>query len=227
MKTKSPNSMVLQGMSAKLSVRSNLAAWHIIAAAQFARESAAIESANIGKPFGEFYQNIASCVMGSVLSSVAALEARINELFKDASTTISEQSPELNAAIWDVLEQKANILDKYDLALLLKGRSTLVKGVASYQNASALIALRNALVHFKPEWDHEDGTHKKLETRLANKFALSPFLGQGDAFFPKRCMSHGCADWSVRTTLGFMTHFCKQAGLPDRFAFFSEHLSTK
>lgn len=209
------------------SVRSNLAAWHIIAAAQFSRRSGQIESKYAGEPFGDFFQEIASNVMASVLFSVAALEASANEIFKDSHTTIIEQPMELTQELWNSFGQNASILDKYDLALLLKGKQKLTQGTAVYQNAANLISLRNALVHFKPEWSHKQTTHKTIRNKLTGRFPLSPFIPSTDTFFPKKCMSHGCAEWSVNTTLKYTTFFCDHAGLPDRFAPYRRQLKTK
>lgn len=200
-----------------LSVRSNLSAWHILAAGQFAREAGAIEELNKGKPFGDFYQDIASNVMAAVFFSVAALEAAINELFTDADKTIPEHPTELTDEFWKLFEQKPSILPKYEWALLLKGKEPLDRGAPPYQNADNLISLRNELVHYKPEWSYEDRKHKKLESRLIGKFDLSPFLAEGDSFFPKRCMCYSCAIWSVKTALNFMAAFSERAELRDPF----------
>lgn len=209
------------------SVMSNLSVWHLIAAADFAHRAGEIETMNAGKAFGSFYQEIASNVMGAIFFAVAALEASINELFKDSKTMISEQAEDLTQEIWDLFEQKTRLLDKYELALLLKGKGKLDRGIDIFANTTGLISLRNALVHFKPEWSHEQKKHKSIEAKLSGKFPVSPFMSAGDTFFPKKCMSYGCAEWAVKTALKFTTHFCNQAGLPDRFAPFLSQLKTK
>lgn len=217
----------MSGTMANGTVRSNLSAWHIIAAAQFARNAGELESSYAGKPFDDFYQDIASCVMASIFFSVAALEAGINELFTDASITIAEQTESLTREIWTQYEAKTSVLDKYNLALMLKNNEKLDKGNAGFQNAELLIRLRNALVHSKPEWSHENGKHKNIEKQLAGKFATSPFMTSGDVFFPKQCMSHACAEWAVRSARNFMSIFCSTAHLEDRFEPFSRQLSTR
>lgn len=214
-------------LTASLSMRSNLSAWHIIAAANFARNAWQIETANSGKPFGDFYQEIASNVMAAVFFAVAALEANINELFKDSDKSIPEQNQELAEEIWNLFEQKKSILEKYDLALLLKGKKRLDKSISVYQNAEGLIILRNELVHFKPEWSYEQKKHKRIENWLTGKFQLSPFLTSEATFFPKRIMSHGCAEWAVKTALEFRTHFSNVSGLSDSFAPYHSRLITR
>ena len=70
---------------------------------------------------------------------------------------------------------------------VLRTNHGLNKGEAAFDNVAALIKLRNALVHFKPEWSDEKREHLKIEKRLKGKFQLSPFLSPNDEFFPKRC----------------------------------------
>ena len=96
-----------------LSTRANLSVWHILAAAEFARKAGEIENTNAGKPFGDLYQEIASNVMASVFFSVAALEANINELFKDSHKHIPELNLRIKKEFWNLIERKT-ILEKYD-----------------------------------------------------------------------------------------------------------------
>jgi hypothetical protein len=83
----------------------------------------------------------------------------------------------------------------------------------------SLIALRNALVHYKPEWDTEQKKHKEIEDRLIkSRFALNPFAGPNDAFFPKKCLGHGCAEWAVTSGVTFINEFFNRLGLSTIFA---------
>jgi len=155
-----------------------------------------------------------------------ALEADVNEIFIDANINLGEHDKELMDEIWNLIEPKA-ILDKYEMALFLKKKERFDKGDSIYQDTATLIKLRNALVHFKPEWSDEKKEHKKIEDRLRGKFPLSPFLPAEAEFFPKKCMSHGCAQWSVQTALTFRSYFSLKAGLTDRFAPYISRLHTK
>ena len=61
--------------------------------------------------------------------------------------------------------------DKYRLALVIRANKRLDRGATPARNADALIKLRNAVVHFRPEWFEENGKHEKLSTKwLADKF---------------------------------------------------------
>ena len=207
-------------------VRSNLAIHHLMAAAYYARKSGELEREHAGKNFGEFWDEILWNVSAAVLFGAAALEADANEIFSYPELSFPESDPLLIDQIWALVEMDS-ILDKYDMALFLKRKQHLDKGVIAYQDADSLIKLRNALVHFKPEWNDEKKAHKKLEQRLSGKFPLSPFLPTDAEFFPKKCMSHGCAEWAVRTAFAFRTAFSTDSGLPDKFAPFLSRMSTK
>jgi hypothetical protein len=207
-------------------VRSNLAVHHLMAAAYYARKSGELESEHAGKTFGGFWDEILWNVSASVLFGIAALEADANEIFSYPELSFPEYDSQLIDQIWTLVEMES-ILDKYDMALFLKKKQHLDKGASAYQEADNLIKLRNALMHFKPEWHDEKKAHKKIEQRLIGRFALSPFLPDDAEFFPMKCMSHGCAEWAVRTTLAFRAAFSADTGLEDKFAPSLLRLSTK
>ena len=166
------------------------------------------------------------CCTAALFFSVASLEANINEIFFDSKQHFVNQTPELITELWGLLEEKP-ILEKYQSVLVLKGLDKFVKGAPPYQDVDSLIKARNALVHFKPEWDDEQETLKKVGTRLAGKFELSPFFGEGDPVFPHRCMTYGCAQWAVRTALDFMEAFHNMASIQHKFSIFQRGLRTE
>jgi len=192
--------------TASASVRTNLALQHLLGAARFARHVCQVEQANAGKPFGPFFEELIHLATAAVTLSVASLEAFANELFADGTQRFPSLSKEILDAVWVLAEQRP-FMEKYDLALTLHGVPPFDKGVPVRQNVDALVHLRNALIHFKPEWDDAQVKHKKLSARLRHKFALSPFLPAHEPLFPKGCMSHGCAEWAVTSVVGFLTDF--------------------
>lgn len=205
--------------------RTNLAVHHLMAAADSARRVAALETEHCGQPFGEFYSEIMWNVCGSVLFSVAALEADANEIFIDAEINFPDRDSDVVNEVWRLLEMKT-ILEKYDTALFLRKKEHLDKGITVYKDTHSLIKLRNLLVHFKPEWTDEKIEHAKIEKRLTGKFKLSPFLPPSAEFFPRRCMSHGCADWAVKTVVSFRRFFSSEAAIDNRFAPYVPRLAT-
>lgn len=197
--------------------RTNLSVQHMFAAAYFSRRTGELQDANSGKAFGGFFEEIMWNVSASIFFAVAALEADVNEIFIDSDVNFPGYDKALLNEMWGLIEQK-RILEKYEMALFLKKKGKFDKGDSIYQDTYNLIKLRNALVHFKPEWSDEKREHRKIEDRLRGKFQLSPFLAADGEFFPKRCMSHGCAEWAVQTALKFRDYFSDKADLPDRFA---------
>jgi hypothetical protein len=208
--------------------RYNFAIQHLLAAARFARLCFQVEATNSGKPFGPFYDEITSYATAAVFSSVAALEANINEIFADAQDGLisfgSIDSTLLNE-IWELIEAK-QILEKYQFALLIQGRGRMSKGEQEFQFADTLITARNALVHFKPEWHQQQKAHEKISRNLKGKFQLSPFLDENAPIFPMRCMTHGFADWAIRSSLEFAGRFAHESGTPNKFDRFLDRLKT-
>jgi len=203
-------------------VKTEFGLQHILAAALFARRALKIELdhpdeiVNSGEP----YFSHMAYVTGSVLSAVASLEATINELFIDAQhgdpnifKDPHSEFPVLLSARWEEAEPM-KILCKYQLALDLAEKEQFDQGAAPYQEVDGLIDLRNALVHYKPEWNTDQEKHKKIEEKLKSRFALNPFTISTDAFFPKRCLGHGCAEWAVESSMAFMNEFFGRLELP-------------
>lgn len=209
--------------------RADSAVQHMIAAARFARLCYKVEDENAGAPFGPFYDEIINYVTATILSSVASLEANINEIFADVRDNIvifDGLDMNLLTEIWNLIEEKP-ILEKYQFALVLKKKDKMNKGEQHYQYAETLIKVRNALVHFKPEWLDEQQKHEEIGKRLRGKFTLSPFLNENDPIFPMRCMTHGFADWAVRSSLDFAQWFAQSADLANKYDQFLDRMDTR
>lgn len=178
-------------------VRHHLSSNHLFSAHLFAQSAAEIESAE-GRTNDQYLKH-RSFVIASIMSSVAFLEAAINELYvvcaehpdhiRQRAQSQDEQFPligvdtiQLLAAIWQVqsFQRSANLLQKCQTALRLARRVEFDKGTNPYQDARLVIDLRNLLVHFKPEQrEIAVGTGSKLppddfETRYHGKFADNP-----------------------------------------------------
>lgn len=217
------------GINATAKQRPNLAVQHMMAASRFARLCYEVEQDNAQASFGPFYDEIIHYVTATVLFSVASIEANINEIFadvRDGLVVLDALDADLLPEIWTLIEEKP-ILEKYQFALVLKKKSRMAKGQKTYQHVNTLIKVRNAFVHFKPEWIGEQEEHEKLGTALRGKFVLSPFLTENDPIFPMRCMTHGFAEWAIKSCLEFIEAFTQQSGLPNKYAGFLERMGTK
>jgi hypothetical protein len=207
--------------------KSAFAIQHLMAAARFARMCGKVELENADKPLGNFYNEEIALVSATVLLSVASLESNINEFLSEPQNLFPQLNPE-GCSVLVRLFEKENIIDKYQKVLVIHGIEPFEPGADPYQNVDVLIKLRNALVHFKPEWHDEQIEHRKLGERLRWKFALNPFIPEGTGvLFPQRCMSYGCAKWAVESSLAFMKAFSERMGVPFRFEKFQGNLVTE
>ena len=207
---------------------------HFNAATLFADVTLKIEQHPEGVP-GEYsrHQAFAS---GAVLSAVAFMEAYINELFTHCSSGVvagveglTREQVGLLGRLWErgiPRTARFSILQKYEIALDLLGRPQVDRGAAPYQDASALVDLRNALVHFEPELYPVPGpqapsvpqeAQPPLERKLRGRFVLNPLAREDFGFFPDQCLGAGCAQWAVSTSLSFVRSFVDHAGIVERF----------
>jgi hypothetical protein len=175
-----------------------------------------------------------SFVIGAIFSSVAFIEASINELYSaaaDAHFHTPKLEPELKqrlSALW-ILEnfrRTARTLEKYQCALQLAGKKIFDIGMNPYQDAKNLIDIRNALIHFIPRASPiqaEPDVEIPLDEfgrRLQGKFPENPWKPQYALihtgpesekatwpFFPEGCLGSGCAQWAATSALNFVDDF--------------------
>jgi len=202
--------------TAELRQRENFAVQHMLAAARFARACHRIEQEHAGKPLGSFFGEIRAFVSAGVLSVVASMEANLNELLADKPRFGSGLTERAFEEVWRDAERRS-LLDKYQFVLVLLGHNEVPRGDALFQNADALVRMRNALVHFHPEWHDQKGKHQTVSERLGNRFQPSPFISGNAPMFPMKCMCHSCLDWAVTTGRDFMQEFSSRSGLPFKF----------
>jgi len=204
---------------------------HHWAARYFSEEADRIENSNMKLSEKKLdARKHRAYVTGAILSAVAALEASINELYLEAqdrnkNTLSGLNDSELSALVnkWTTVKcsnkrfERLFILDKYQEALKSVNKKEFKTGEYPYQDAASLIYLRNALVHYKPEWDDEANVHSTIKARLKGKFRLNTFSDMNSLWFPHQCLGAGCAKWSVDVIELFMSEFCKVIGIPNRF----------
>lgn len=146
-------------------------------------------------------------------TGVRAKDNNINAL-----VGLSDSSISALAAIWDRTElESGKILEKYQPGLSVSEKQVFDKGALPYQDIDNLIKLRNALVHYRPEWDDEAKAHRKLQSRLRSKFPLNPFVQESSLWFPHQCLGAGCAQWAVNASKELMFEFCSRMGIRNRF----------
>jgi len=197
--------------------RVNLAVPHLLSAALLSRRLGELEAEHTGEEFGEFWHEIFANASGAVFASVAALESYANELFIDHESVFPELRVEVMAKLWELYEQKP-ILDKFEFALLLKNGTPFDRGATPHQDVSAVIKLRNGLLHFKPEWFSKQEEHAKLCELLKHKANLSPFFPTSEPLFPRGWTSHATVKWAIQSVLTFVLEFEERAMVKQRMA---------
>nr|CBH39339.1 conserved hypothetical protein [uncultured archaeon] len=214
------------GVSATVSLKTNFSGHHMLSAAHFARQSAIIEKNYKDEITDELRAEHRAYVTGAIIVSVASLEATINEvfisavdnenLFEDFDPTI----PKVLAELWSLdVVKKTRFLEKCRLVLDVANKEKFNTKSSLFRKVELLINLRNALVHYKPEWDTDLKKHKNVGDALKKCcFKTNPFSHANDAFFPKRCLGHGCAEWSVKSTIEFIEDFYRRMGFPPKWS---------
>jgi len=110
----------------RVGMRVYYSSYHLWATEHFSYLAAEIEDAHVGPKRLDVRHR--AYVTGSLLSSVAFLEATVNELFQDAAdrhepylSALTADQTRAMAAVWRGNKAKVPILDKYQLALALCG----------------------------------------------------------------------------------------------------------
>jgi hypothetical protein len=210
-------------MTATLGLRVNYSVPHLLSAAVLSRRVGEIETDHEAKELGLFWDDLLAHATACIFLSVAGLESYANELFADKDVTFPSVHKELLEAIWATFEQKT-ILEKFDLVLLFREKPTLEKGAEPYQSIHALVRLRNALMHFKPEWNHQQVEHKKLSDKLRSYFETNVHMRGDPGVFPRAWVSHSCTTWAVNSVRRFLEHFEARAELLCKLEQFTDRL---
>jgi hypothetical protein len=160
--------------------------------------------------------------MGAVMSSVAFLEALVNETFQDAAdehtsriVSLGPKCIELMREFWNASEaggRFVGLLDKFQMALLFAEKSRLDPGGTPYQDVRLLIGIRNRLVHFRPVTS--SGVETKDEKQLRGKFAENQLMvGMGNPWFPSKCLGAGCAEWAWTKSLALADEWTQRLAI--------------
>ena len=205
---------------------------HLIGALQLARQAYEVETGwrTLGIPPGRgiprtpgtppFHPSAIyrANVVGSLISSVACVEANINEFFSNAHDRIISPTSILTEDVlgnlgskWeDQKVRRLPSLDKYQTALAAANLPALDAGRVPFQDVKLLIQLRNSMVHFKPQLQEAGAMDRKVETALRGKFETNPLATQ--KLFPYYLLSFSAARWAANATLKFVREFRLRIG---------------
>jgi hypothetical protein len=167
-----------------------------------------------------------SYVLSSIIAAASFLEAMINELYQDAHDSHNVSGDGYVAPLTEDVRQKMGelwrrtdfgvrlrTLDKYQLLLSLGERSPLDEGKQPYQDGNLVVQLRNAVLHFRPEYLSADESHT-MEKRLRGKFLDNRLMGgSGNPWWPDHCLGHGCSEWAWCAALNLSESVCDSLGI--------------
>lgn len=204
--------------------RVNLSILHMLSAASHSRRVGDLEQEHSTEDFGEFWNEIFASASAAVFTSVAALESYANELFIDHKRVFPQLRVEVMAKLWELYEQKPT-LEKFEFALLLKEGPTFDRGGSPFQEVFAIMKLRNALIHFKPEWFSEQEEHAKISALLQHRATLSPFFPPSEPLFPRGWASYKTVKWVINSAVAFLLDFERRAEVDKRMGKFASRLS--
>lgn len=141
----------------------NLAILQMRAAARFSRRVEELENIIPDDPskFALHWEEILQYSMASVICCASSIEAYANELFSERHRVFPNYSSNLLEELWKNYERKPT-LDKFKFALLLRGKNAFDESSLVFKDVKLMIELRNAIIHFKPEWSEDAIQHKKL-----------------------------------------------------------------
>lgn len=199
---------------AAVSMRTYFSAYHLWGARHFAELARAIEDAHNGPPRFSIRHRV--YVTNSILSSVAFLEALINEFFEDTADghlayveNLTDEQRKKVGVFWTLTTvERASILDKFQTALIAVGATPFDKGAAPFQPAATLVKLRNELMHAYPETRDSQDQKPSTDPFPSNKLMQN----SANPYFPDHRLGAGCADWGVRSAVALADEFLRRTG---------------
>ena len=202
-------------------VAASLYRHHLFTARHMALQARELEDQHAGSADKDIVRRHRAYVISTIFSSAAFLEASINELYLEVQDHLINGGPgrrrvlNVPAHFWSATARPP-ILHKYQLALVVADAEPFDERRSPFRDADGLIALRDALVHGRPNWRDQHGRRQHLERRLRAKFRHNALVPEGDPEFPDRLLSAGCAAWAVRIAERFSNEFCHRMAIPSR-----------
>jgi hypothetical protein len=94
------------------------------------------------------------------------------------------------------------VLEKYAVTLTCAGKRAVDKRRYPYADVDALIRLRNALIHFKPEVQWNDEVHA-IRKRMEHLVPKNPLMLDTQPWFPHQPLCAGVARWAWQASMAF------------------------
>jgi hypothetical protein len=135
--------------------------------------------------------------MGAVVNAACALEAFMNE---ELEVLRSMQEKKWKLVVDTLMDQsRLSLEDKYLLFAQLRLGKTFDKSAEPFQSFSLLIALRNALVHYQPEFAPIESFPCRKIQRLESKFRFTSNEHGAKMSWDDQVLNAECAYWACWT----------------------------
>ncbi len=225
----------ITGGQAGYTIRDYMAVHHLWAAQRWARLCDEAESTLVADGNNEIDFGHRSLAVAAIMSSVAFLEAFINEFYADAASpsSVAYRTEGVSATVltqvaqsWSdhktpgQLDRVPKVLRFYRHALDCAQAPEFDTRGDPYQSAVLLIQFRNTLVHFVPETHAHDSVHR-LETGLRGRFAENRQTISGVPWYSTRALGSGCAQWAYKAAMALVDDWQQRIGLVHNY---HEHL---
>lgn len=166
----------------------------------------------------------------SIVFSVMFLEATINLLFLDACHESEKLEEHFGPAAVEELREtwiqaeenkrfwptRAKFQDAARIA-----RKNPPDESQHWEAVKDLIKIRNGLTHYKAEFrragapDTPDDELDELDRTVKSiGIGTHPLTGEGNPWFPDKCLGHECAEWGLQSAVGFVKDFYGAMGIP-------------
>lgn len=190
----------------RVGVRQYLASEHLWNTRLMVRLAQARETDLLRAGFRGIDRELRAYVTAAVLGSVAYLEALVNSVWQDiadtdpANVASTAQLPQIPVEainrmreLWNTnrVERSLTVFEKFQVALTCADQTRLDLGAEPSQTVEAIIHLRNALVHDKPELQWLDQDHR-LQKRLQPRLGRNP-LTDTQPWFLHQVLTAKCA----------------------------------
>jgi hypothetical protein len=172
-------------------------------------------------------------VAGAVIQSVAAPEAEIFEVavygpgHHQGSNGIDQEGLKRLRPLARAIkaETRTPVLCQYEQALcLLETKTEMLRGDPPYQDAHALVRLRNSLVHYQSRWSTDEAVTKLLAH--FERYHLKPPPFRPSTSTPLLLLlGASCASWAVLSSRTFVDTFYRILGITNPLTAYDPVLS--
>jgi hypothetical protein len=198
-----------------ISLQTYFSIQHVQAAAYLACRATCLERRSTARSIPTLDVAIKGYASSSLFTTVAFLEALVNELFADAAKSDGGHLSSLEANTRGLIAElgqtesveRAPVMSKFDILLKAAALPPVSRDRNPGQDLSTAIRLRNELVHYKAEW-LDIGTpgmarpgnfsDSKLAKQVQGRFNDRPGPKSSDSW-----LGGGCAAWALRCAIAY------------------------